>query len=99
MKHAPNVYVIKPLNVKDEMRVARQRPSSKTREIQLVSITGRARGGMPADVNVCLLQGIDQPQGRLLSILGQIVRDGLVHIPIGQRTRDDRLAPHSRVRC
>ena len=46
---------------------------------------------MATDVGVGLFQRIDEPIGRLLGRLAQVVRNDLVDIVIGQLTRNDGL--------
>ena len=53
---------------------------------------------MAADVLVGLLQRINEPQRGLLSLFAQIVRNGLVHIPVCKFTWDDGLGLHPRGR-
>ena len=91
MQHAPDVDAIGALDVEDQVWIARQRPEEQTGKVQVVRLAGRPAGRMTANVGVCLLQGFDEAQCRLISAIVQVVIYGLIHIPVGQVTRDDGL--------
>src|SRR5574337_1498075 len=95
MQHAPNVDVIGALDVEHEVRVAWQWPGAQPGQVEFVGVTRRARCRMASDVPVGLLQRIDEAKGHGLIGFSQIVGNGLINIPVGLLTRDDRFALHA----
>lgn len=95
MKHAPDVDVIRPFDIKHQIRIPGKRPGAQARQIKLMAVPRRSSGRVPADVRVCLLQRGDHAQGGLRGVLGDVVRQGIINILLGPLTRDDRLDAHA----
>lgn len=91
MQHAPNVDVVGPFDMENPIGTPRQRPAAQARQVQFVRVAGQAGRRVAADVAIGLLQGVDESRRCRPGILSQVVRDGLVDVPGGLLTRDDRL--------
>ena len=98
MEDTPDVYVILAFDVEDEIREALQRPAAQPWDVQLARVTGRSGGRLSTDVRVRPLESIDESQRGLPCALVEVVRDRLVHVPVGQDTRNDGLDLHGRTR-
>ena len=97
MQHAPDIDVLRKLDVEDEIGIPGQRPRPQSRQIELVRVPWRSRRGMAADVGVGTLQRIYEAQSCVRCALTHVMRDGLVDIPAGLLARDDDLDLQSRV--
>jgi len=60
-------------------------------------VTRRTRGGLTADVNECLLDCVDEPEGGCCTAIFEVERDGRVDVPHGLRAWDNRPACHLRL--
>lgn len=98
MQHTPDIDVVGVLDVEDQIGIPRQRPGAKFRQVQLVGVSRRSRGRMPADVAVRVLQGVDEAERGGLGAFGQVVRDRVLDVPMGLLARDDGLGLHDRLR-
>ena len=98
VQHTPDVDVVGVLDIEDQIGIPSQRPGTKARQVQLVGVSRRASGRMPADVAVRVLQGVDEAERGCLGIFGQVVGDRVLDIPMGLLARDDGLGPHDRLR-
>jgi len=94
MKHTPYIHMVWPIDVENQVRVARERPSTQSRQIEFVRVARRACARVAADVDVGFFKRIDEAKRCLWRILAQVVGKGLVNVPIGLRPRDDRLGLH-----
>lgn len=94
VQHTPNVDVVGVLDIEDQIGIPSQRPGAKARQVQLVGVSRRAGGRMPADVAVGVLQGVDEAERGCLSTFGQVVGDRVLDVPMGLLARDDGLGLH-----
>lgn len=62
IQHAPDVDVVGPFDVENQMGIPRQRLAAQTRQVQFVRVAGRAACGAAADVAVGLFQGVDESE-------------------------------------
>lgn len=99
MQHTPDVDVVGMLNVEDQIGITLQQPGAQARQVQLVGISRRALGQMPADVAVCVLQGVNEAVRGSLGASGKKVGDRVLDIPLSQLARDDGLGLHDRLRA
>lgn len=68
MKHAPNIDMVAPLDVEDQMRILTQRPETQPWKVQFMSASGEAGTWMTADMAVCPLQFINEAKRSFGSI-------------------------------
>jgi predicted secreted protein len=64
VQHTPNIDMVWSLNVKHQMRIARQGPRLQARQIQFVGIAWGTRSWVAADVGKCAFQLINEANGR-----------------------------------
>lgn len=83
VQHTPDIDVVGVLDVEDQIGIPSQRPGAKARQVQLVGVSRRASGRMPADVTVRVLQGVDEAERGGLGAFGKIVGDCVLDIPLG----------------
>ena len=95
MQHAPDIDVICPFNVEDEIRKAPQASAAYPRKRELMPVTRRAGAGMDGDAPIGRLQSIDEPQCRIGSGFSNIMFDGFFNIPPSRLARDYPFAAHS----
>ena len=60
-------------------------------------VARRARGGLTADVNECLLDCVDEPECGSCTAIFEVERDGRVDVPHGLLARNDRCVRHLRL--
>lgn len=94
VEHAPDIDVVRALDVKHQMRVAGQWPDTQAQQIEFVRVTRRARAKVATDMGVGLLQRVDETLCCLLCSLIQVIGNGLVNVPVGLLTRNDCLGLH-----
>lgn len=96
MQYAPNIDVVVPLNVEDQMRIFLQRPETQSGKVQFVSISGEASAWMTADMTICLLQRINEAESGFRGIFAQVIVDCLVSVLPGQFTRNNGFGHYRR---
>lgn len=94
MKNTPDVHVIFPLHIENQVWEAMQRQKPQSRQVQFVVIPGRARCRISANLVVRRLHGIDEPERRFGSVSLQVILNGLLHIPVRLRPRNHRFRIH-----
>ncbi len=95
VQHAPDVDVVRALDMEDDVRVATEWPGAQSRQVQFMAVARRAAPGMTADVRVGGLQRIDETEGRIARALIEVVRDDVLDILVCQRARDHTLGLHA----
>ena len=75
MQHPPNINMVWSLNVKHQMRIARQGPRLQARQIQFVGIAWGTRSWVAADVGKCAFQFINEADGHFNILMGHMTRD------------------------
>ncbi len=98
MQHTPDVDVVGVLDVEDQIGIPSQRPGAKARQVQLMSVSWRARGRMPADVTVRVLQGVDESQRGSPGVFGPVVRECVLDILLRLLAGGNGLGLHDRLR-
>ena len=98
MQHPPNINMVWSLNVKHQMRIARQRPRLQAWQIQFVGIVWGTRSCVAADVGKCAFQLINEANGRNGGVNLLIVVDGLFNILMGHMTRNHWFGVHALLR-
>ena len=89
VQHAPYINMVRTFYKKHDVRVARQWPGAQTGQIEFVGVARGASARVAADMSVVLRQRVDETQRSLLSLLTQVVGNGLVNISVGLLTWDD----------
>lgn len=96
LKHTPDVHMSVPLDVKDDVGVAVERPTAQARQAQLMPVTRRSARRLPADMTVRLLQRIHQAQRHRRAGLLQVVVECLFHVLLRQLPWHDGFGLHRR---
>lgn len=94
MKHAPPIDVPVVFHVKDEMRMALQRPKPQPGQVQFVGITQRAAGRMAAEVDECPLEGVHKTERGGFPAGRKVMGDRVVDVLARSLAQDDGLCPH-----
>ena len=94
VQYTPDINMILALDIKHQVWISLCRPAAESWQIEFVDVPSRAAAGLAHDVPTGALQRTDKPPRDLFSRPPQVAVDGLLHIPIGQGTPDDRLVFH-----
>ena len=94
MKHAPNVDLIVPLDMEDQVGEPAQRRASKFRQIQFVRISRRSARGITCDMPVGALKGIDEIKRALFAEHCPAIVEGALHIGVCRGAKNDRFIRH-----
>jgi len=94
VEDAPDVDVVRPIQVEDEKGKARQRPKAQLRQLKFVGITKGTRCGVSRQMVKGFLKGVNKCQRRRSIGFPAIVVDGIVNVGQCAATRDDGLALH-----
>lgn len=96
MQDTPDIDAIGMLHVEHQVGIAGQWPGTKARQTQLMGVAWRTGGRMTANVRVGLLQRINESEGRVFGIFGQVVRYGVFDVPVGLFARNNEPRLHLR---
>lgn len=99
MEHPPDIDMVGPFNVEDQIRITLQGPETESGQIQFVRVALRPAARMAAEVIKSQFERPDKSHGNRPGRLGGIVRKRFLDVPIRPLTRDDRMSLHGRGRA
>lgn len=94
MKNAPDVDMIFPLKIENEIRKTRRLAAAQSRQIQLMGVSRRTCRGPCRNQSICSLKRIDEAHGNVRARLFRIMVRSFIDIPPGRCARDHWFASH-----
>ena len=94
MEDAPDVDVVRTIQIEDEIGKALQRPKAQLRQLKLVGVPKGTRCGVSRQVVKGFLQRANKRQRRRFTGFPAIVVDGIVNVGQCAATRDNGLDVH-----
>ena len=94
MQQPPDIDMIFPIDVEDQVKEMFQRPATHAGQLEFKRVAGRTAFGMMRDMPVCLFKGIDETQRDLIAGLLEVMIHGLQEIQVRPGAPDDGLDAH-----
>lgn len=94
MQYPPNIDVIIPYNIENEVWIALEGPEPQAWQVKFVGVALRPCRRVVADVCVGILQCLNEPRRGLFSPFNQVMVDCLIYILIGYGARANGLELH-----